>query len=80
MSPKELRKQLRNVAQELGKELINDELFLAVEKRIKAHVDDRLNRIEAYLTESLKKIDQRSQDMQSYIVRESVKNQKVSGV
>lgn len=64
---KAYRKQIRNLAQELLPEMVKDELFKALSAQIHAQVEQ----ISANVKFTLKSIDERSKDIQSYIVRQS---------
>lgn len=57
-NPKDLRKQLRNVVQEILPEVLTSELIAALKKEINAYLD---------------KIDERQKNISSYIVRNSTK-------
>jgi hypothetical protein len=57
---KDLRKQLRNVVQEVLPELLQSELVKAVEQKLRKEMNDRLNLI-----------DKRQKDIQGYVVRQS---------
>lgn len=58
MTPKDIRKQIRNVAQEILPELLSQEAIVALEKRLVERVAEQLNRIE-----------QNQKDMQSFVLR-----------
>lgn len=60
MNPKDLRKQLRNIVQELLTEALIKEVMFEVEKRLMDVVKKRLDML-----------DERQKDMLGYIVRQS---------
>lgn len=66
-----LRRQVRNVAQELAPTLITNELLVELEKKLAARLEDRLDKISAYIKTTLETIDARSKEVQSYVVRNS---------
>lgn len=69
---KELRKSLRNVVQELLPDLIKSELGNSLRKELseqmKVHLDLAVGQIQGVL----KQIDQRSKDVQGYLVRQTL--------
>lgn len=65
---KDLRKQLRNVAKELLPEILESELFLKVELKLRKELMLRLEQL-----------DKRQADIQSYIIRQSAPNVKKEG-
>jgi hypothetical protein len=71
-NPKELRKQLRNVCQDLLPDLLKSELGQALHKDLSQVIQTRLNVVIANIQETLQQIDQRSKDIQGYIVRQSL--------
>jgi len=60
-----VRSQLRQIAKELLPEILTQALYAEIGKEVTA----RLNEIQANIKENLERIDQRSKDVQSYIVR-----------
>ena len=62
MDQKELRKQLRIILRDVLPEVLTSELVVAVEKKLRVEMNDRLN-----------KIDERQKDVQSFLVRNSLK-------
>lgn len=67
---KELRKQIRNVVQELLPEILTAELFQQLAKTNQ----EVLSRIKRDIEKTLSDIDGRQKDVQSFIMRESLKN------
>lgn len=65
-NPKELRKQLKNVVQDLAPKMIQDEVFASLQKEIQ----ERLNEVAEEVRGTLKKIDERAKDVQSLIMRQ----------
>ena len=57
-----IRGQIRQIAQELLPTMLNDELVKAIEKRLFEKIDGELA-----------KINERQKDIQSYMIRNSVK-------
>lgn len=66
---KDLRKQLRAVVREILPEILTAELVTASHREYTAKLEERLDAISKHLTDTLTAIDQRSKDMQSYVVR-----------
>lgn len=71
-NPKELRKQLRNVIQDMKDELLTQELSTAIEKKLYATINMRLTALENHVKSTLDQIDNRSKDLQSYVLRQSL--------
>lgn len=69
-NPKELRKQLRNVVQELLPELLKKELTEAMFKTLMEHLNNRMDFVSASAKDSIAKIDERQKEMHSYVVRQ----------
>lgn len=67
---KDLRKQLRNVVQELLPEAMNKELHDALYKELCKTVTSYLERIQIEVREAMEKIEQRQKDTLSYLVRQ----------
>ncbi len=70
MTPKQARGQLRQIAKELLPEVMASELFAVMQ----AETVTRLNALTEEVREQLKAMDQRSRDMQSFILREVTNN------
>lgn len=70
-SIKELRKQLRNVVQGLLPEILTKELEEAVYKKLLSDMNARMDLIANNAKETLERIDERSRDVQSYVIRQS---------
>lgn len=68
---KDIRKQIRNVMQEVAPEILSQELMKALEARILKHVDSRLDLISDHIKATLNAIDSRTKDVQSMVVRQS---------
>lgn len=66
MKPKELRKQIRNVLQEVGKDFLLSDLGT----ELNAKINERLDSIEAFCSEQLTKQDKRARDIQSFLLQE----------
>lgn len=71
-SPKELRKQLRNVTQELLPDLLQSELGQKLYADLSHVIQTRLDVVIANIHETLQQIDQRSKDIQGYLVRQTL--------
>jgi hypothetical protein len=65
---KELRKQLRHVVGEILPDLMKDAMYAKLSAEVRAH----LEAVAANVKETLSRIDERSKDIQSYIVRQSL--------
>jgi predicted house-cleaning noncanonical NTP pyrophosphatase (MazG superfamily) len=65
-NPKELRKQLRNVVQELLPEVLNNEQYEALKK----HVDARVDKVEKFVKDTMHEINERHKDTMGYLVRQ----------
>jgi len=72
-NPKETRKQLRNIAQELLPTLLNSELGEAIRKDLSAQIQTRLDVVIKEIKTTLEQIEQRSKDVQGYLVRQTSK-------
>lgn len=66
---KRLRKAIKNVTQDLLPQILVNETVAAIEKTVTAHVNQRLDGITQHVKTTLDKIDERSKDVQSYVVR-----------
>lgn len=71
MNPKNIRKQVRNVAEALMSEALATELREVIRKEMMLHIDKRLDAISAHLKSTLDAIDQRQRDVQAYTIRQS---------
>lgn len=71
MTPKDIRKQLRNVVQEEMENVMLAEIRAAVSKDVMTEVMKRLSALEDLIREKLTIIDERSKDTMSYLVRQS---------
>jgi len=78
-NPKELRKQLRNVVQDLLPDLIKSEFGESVRKELHAQSHARLDELMKNVQAMLKQMDDRSKDIQGYLVRQSLKPAPVVG-
>lgn len=70
MNPKDLRKQIRNVLQEMGKELLASEAGVIIKKDVIEQMDARLDEIDKYCQQSLEKQDKRARGVQSFVLGE----------
>lgn len=64
--PKELRKALRNVCQDLLPEMMKTEIYMQLQKEN----NDRLNHIIKTINEAVERLEQRQKDVQSFLVRQ----------
>ena len=71
-NPKELRKSLRNVVQALLPDLMKSELGLAIRKELAQQMKIELDLAVGQIQGVLKQIDQRSKDVQGYLVRQTL--------
>ncbi len=70
MDAKTLRKQIRNVLQEVGKEVLTSEVGESVEKKLLESMNARLDQIDKYCQSSLEKQDKRAKQIQSFVLQE----------
>lgn len=70
---KQLRGQLRQIVQEQMPSLLNSALVKDIEAAIEARVNQRLDGITQTVKSTLDRIDERSKDIQSYVLRSSEK-------
>jgi hypothetical protein len=66
---KTIRKQLRNVVQELIPTLLQNELVAAVDKRLTELVKSRLDKVAEYVETQMKEVQDRQKDIQTYVVQ-----------
>lgn len=64
-----IRKQLRNVIQEMGPEILNEQAFKIGLARLQTQVEGRLTDLEKHVKETLVKIEERNKDVQNFIMR-----------
>jgi hypothetical protein len=64
-----IRKQLRNVVQGILPEMLHNELVKAVQDEATNMINKRVEALSQNLTKALENIDQRSKDVQSYLIR-----------
>lgn len=69
---KEVRKQLRKITADLLPEILNDAFVKSLDKTVNANLDARLEEITKRIAATLEKLDKRSQEINSYIVRNTV--------
>ena len=72
--PKILRKQLKNIVDEEFKAQVQNNMFQELVKQITAENAKRWEKIETHIKETLKGIDDRAKDVQSFIMREVAKS------
>lgn len=66
---KTLRKQLRNTVQDILPDLVKSELGESIRKELSKQIHTRLDVVVKEIQTTLATIDQRSKDVQSYLVR-----------
>ena len=66
MTPKDIRKQVKNVAQDL----LNEALIQEVLAKVTKHVDSRLDAMNAHVRSQLEAMDKRAKETQAYLVRQ----------
>jgi hypothetical protein len=66
MNPKDLRKQLRNVAKELLPEILTQAQF----EELKRRIDEKLAQIEKDTKATMHTMNERHKDTMSYLVRQ----------
>lgn len=66
---KDIRKQIRNVLQAEMEVILKQETAEAISKELKAHIDTRLNAIAKHLKDTLDAIEERTKDVQAYMLR-----------
>lgn len=69
MTPKDIRKQVRNVVQEILPSVLTQEQF----KELNKHIDERLKLLEATVKKQMHEMNERHKDTMGYLVR-SVSN------
>ena len=67
---KDLRKQIRNVVQEIGPELVKAEMYGELQKVLTKQIQETLTRIQDEIRANLEVIDQRSKDMQQFFMNQ----------
>lgn len=65
-----IRKQIRNVCQEMFGEVLSNELVSNVKTTLQKEAGERMGKLEEHVKETLTKIDERAKDVQGYIMRE----------
>lgn len=65
---KTLRKQARNIIQELIPSLLQNELVDAVHKKLAESINTKLNKMNTSVEAQLKEIQDRQKDIQAYVV------------
>lgn len=70
---KDLRKQLRNVVQEILPELLKKELSDAILTELLKHMNTRMDIIAANAQKSLADMDKKTKDVLSYVIRQNTK-------
>lgn len=66
MTPKDIRKQVKNVAQDLIGDAFAEEIHAKVTKR----VNERLDALEKYVKSQMEAMNKRAEETQSYLVRQ----------
>ena len=68
--PKELRKALRNVVQDLYPSLITEEMTGALYKELQQEIAGKLASLEVMIVKTLTDIDTRQKDIQAHILNQ----------
>jgi hypothetical protein len=68
---KVLRSQLRQIIKEILPELLSAELKSAMHEQLRVEVQKRLDNVTENVKNTLDTIDQRSKDIQGYLVRQT---------
>lgn len=68
---KEIRKQLRTVVREIIDSVLTTELVAAVEKKVQAEVQKRLDTLFSQHAFAMKQFDEKLNNVQGYIIRNS---------
>ncbi len=66
-----IRAQIKNVVQGLLPNLLQEELAVKITKDINVLVDDRLNKLAEAVQSKMEEINERSKDVQTYILRQT---------
>lgn len=64
-----IRGQLRQIVKELLPEILTTESFMSLQKTLDTRLNNKVDNITRMVRDALEKLDQRSKDMQSYVVR-----------
>jgi hypothetical protein len=76
---KEVRKQLRKIVEDLLPQILNDAFVKSIDKTVNANLDTRLAEITKHVAATLDKLDKRSQEINSYVVRNTVPHAPTKG-
>lgn len=68
--PKELRKAVRNVTQELLPELLKSEVFSGLYERLQKEMISKLQAMQEEINTTLQRMDSRSKDIQQFIMNQ----------
>lgn len=71
---KVLRGQLRQIVQELLPSLVTAEVKAKMHEELRIEVNKRLDNVTKSVKDTLDTIDQRSKDIQGYLVRQTLQN------
>jgi hypothetical protein len=67
---KDIRKQIRNVVQDLLPEIMRMEIYKEIASEMRKDIATRLEVIETMVKNSLEKMDQRSMDVENYMINQ----------
>lgn len=70
MDAKSLRKQIRNVIQEIGRDILTSELGTTLHKKLEESLNARLDQIDKYCQNALEKQAKKTQGVLSFIIQE----------
>jgi hypothetical protein len=69
-SPKDIRKQVRNVTQELLPDLLKTEVFKGLHESLTKHIDGRLNQLAEEVRQTLISMEDRQKNVQQFIMNQ----------
>jgi hypothetical protein len=75
-----IRKQLRNVCQEMAPDILKQEVFEQIYNKVREEVINRMAVIQTQVKQSLEEMEQRQKHVQSLLVRELTANQQFAPV
>ena len=70
-----IRGQIRQIVKEILPDVLSSEYSNALYKKLSAEIQGKLTQIEANVTETLKRIDERAKDLQMFMMRQALQQQ-----
>ena len=67
---KDLRKQLKNIVQDLLPSMLTEELHKAQYAKLSSELQARMDSVERHVKETMHEMNNRNKDVQSYLVRQ----------